>query len=229
METTIKAIVNECIRKDSPVSEQMVRDALGYAVHHDITLSTTDDWLDIGLGAVQYDPADEVLGAIASEHFEDILDYMRRMHKYGGEDVPLVYPLTDAVYAGVMGDGVTRDDPLGGSVDQVLAAWFTWVREVLVMQADFAPSEEYNADKFGELFKHGDKYATVGFWRDDGDFQVLATLNNADDLMTDGAFAEWVNSTVKQFKLLAWEVQDEVRIYARQDAPDYLTDDGASL
>ena len=135
-------IHQECADKKSPVSWHMIYDAMGYASHHSITVPTTDDWLNVGLGAVQYDPADEVLGEIASECFEGILDYLRCMHKHSGEDVPLVFPLTDAIYTGVMGEGVVTDDPLGGSVDHVLAAWFTWVREVLCMAEDLSRGED---------------------------------------------------------------------------------------
>ena len=129
-------IYHVCADKLSRVSVEMIQDAMGYAAHHAITVPTTNDWVDCGLGAVQYDPADEVLGDVASEHFEDILDYLRCMHRYGGEDVPLIFPLTDAVYHGCMGEGTDVDDPLGGSVDHVLAAWFTWVRDVLCMADD---------------------------------------------------------------------------------------------
>ena len=63
------------------------------------------------------------------------------------------------------------------------------------------------------------KTVSLGYHREDGDFAVLATLNNNDDFMSDEEFTEVVD-------LLAEKLWAVTRLYItvleRQDAPDYV-------
>ena len=63
------------------------------------------------------------------------------------------------------------------------------------------------------------KTVSLGYHREDGDFAVLATLNNNDDYMSDEEFTEVVD-------LLAEKLWAVTRLYItvleRQDAPDYV-------
>jgi hypothetical protein len=59
---------------------------------------------------------------------------------------------------------------------------------------------------------------TIGFWREDGDFAVLATLNNKDGHLTHKHFAELVISTANFYR----DSVDDLVLYEREDAPDYL-------
>lgn len=72
------------------------------------------------------------------------------------------------------------------------------------------------------------KTVSIGFLRGDGDIQVLATLNNNDELMSQWQFDELIDSTVYYFnenlaKNLAGNLAKNVIIFWRQDAPDYVT------
>lgn len=60
---------------------------------------------------------------------------------------------------------------------------------------------------------------SIGYYREDGDFALLATLNNADCHLSDSAFLELVVQTMDFFNNRA-----ELKVVAleRQDAPDYL-------
>ena len=72
------------------------------------------------------------------------------------------------------------------------------------------------------------KTVSIGFYRDDGDFAVLATLNNNDEHMSDNAFGELVGYVA--FKLcrqlvastLCRKLVREVVVLERQDTPDYV-------
>ena len=63
------------------------------------------------------------------------------------------------------------------------------------------------------------KTVSIGFTRDDGDFAVLATLNNNDEYLTPNAFAALSEVVRSTFELL---VEVEIEIIERQDAPDYV-------
>jgi hypothetical protein len=65
------------------------------------------------------------------------------------------------------------------------------------------------------------KTITIGYERDDGDFAILATLNNQDDRLAPG-----------ELDLLAHIIRccfigkldlDEIQVLERQDTPDYIT------
>ena len=63
------------------------------------------------------------------------------------------------------------------------------------------------------------KTVSLGYHREDGDFAVLATLNNNDDFMSDEEFTEVVNSLAENL----WAVTRlYITVLERQDAPDYV-------
>jgi hypothetical protein len=64
------------------------------------------------------------------------------------------------------------------------------------------------------------KTVTIGFIREDGDFQILATLNNKDDLIDDSEFEKCVNNLVAFLKEKTCEW---IHIIEREDAPDYVS------
>lgn len=63
------------------------------------------------------------------------------------------------------------------------------------------------------------KTVSIGFQREDGDFQVLATLNNKDELMSEAMFNELVGTVASS---MCRELVCEIQIMEREDAPDYV-------
>jgi hypothetical protein len=64
---------------------------------------------------------------------------------------------------------------------------------------------------------------TIGYQRQsDGDIAVLATLSNIDELLDEESFSDLVATTCQTFKNHTGE---DIRAWARQDAPDYLFKD----
>ena len=61
---------------------------------------------------------------------------------------------------------------------------------------------------------------SIGFFREDGDFAILATLNNNDGYLTEEAFGVMVEVTRMTLRQLA---EVEVSVLERQDTPDYVT------
>jgi hypothetical protein len=55
--------------------------------------------------------------------------------------------------------------------------------------------------------------------RDDGDFAIIATLNNNDDHMSDKDFAELKHALVLT---IANYTDKQIMVLNRQDAPDYV-------
>lgn len=70
------------------------------------------------------------------------------------------------------------------------------------------------------------KSVTIGYTRDDGDFAILATMNNKDGLMSDDVF----KSLVRLVRLrLSVNVDGEtMQVLEREDAPDYLNQEDLS-
>jgi hypothetical protein len=62
---------------------------------------------------------------------------------------------------------------------------------------------------------------TIGFEREYGDFQVLVTLNNNDELMTPVQFSTLRLRTITQLKNALGD-DYEIVCLERQDAPDYI-------
>ena len=63
------------------------------------------------------------------------------------------------------------------------------------------------------------KTVSIGYHREDGDFAVLATLNNNDEHMSDGAFEELVGEVASK---LCRQLVCEIVVLERQDTPDYV-------
>ena len=61
---------------------------------------------------------------------------------------------------------------------------------------------------------------SIGFFREDGDFQVLATLNNNDGLMGEARFLNMVESLRMTLDAATGET---VQVLERQDVADYVT------
>jgi len=60
---------------------------------------------------------------------------------------------------------------------------------------------------------------SIGIERDDGDFNILATLNNNDDHLTPEDFEVLLRSLVEVFKD---KTEERIVAYERQDTPDYI-------
>lgn len=72
-----------------------------------------------------------------------------------------------------------------------------------------------------QTFKMGDKYASIGFLRSDGDFELLATFNNGGEFMSDEDFYNQVTSTAQ---LIANNGDDDsIEILCREDAIDIVS------
>jgi hypothetical protein len=61
---------------------------------------------------------------------------------------------------------------------------------------------------------------TIGYIRDDYDFQILATLNNVDEVIDKDVYLETARLLVNTFKLSTGE---EIIAVNRWDTPDYIT------
>lgn len=70
------------------------------------------------------------------------------------------------------------------------------------------------------------KHITIGYIRDDGDVAVLATLNNNDEHLSNDEFEELIANTVAYYTNI---IDEDVRAWERQDAPDYLDYDSATF
>jgi len=63
---------------------------------------------------------------------------------------------------------------------------------------------------------------TLGFKREDLSFQVLATLNNNDGLISDASFSQLIEDLSEKLAAL---VLEPITVLDRQDVPDYLDPD----
>jgi hypothetical protein len=63
---------------------------------------------------------------------------------------------------------------------------------------------------------------TLGFKREDLNFQVLATLNNNDGLISDASFSQLIEDVSEKLAAL---VLEPITVLDRQDVPDYLDPD----
>lgn len=66
------------------------------------------------------------------------------------------------------------------------------------------------------------KAVSLGIYRDDGDFAILATFNNNDGHLTAPEFERLVSDTAY---FLNTAITDCVLIRERQDTPDYVSTD----
>jgi hypothetical protein len=67
------------------------------------------------------------------------------------------------------------------------------------------------------------KTVSIGFFREDGDFAILATMNNNDEHLTEDAFMALVEVTRLAFQQFA---EVDMEALERQDTPDYVTLEG---
>ena len=67
------------------------------------------------------------------------------------------------------------------------------------------------------------KTVSIGFYREDGDFSILATLNNNDGYLTEDAFSAMVEITRLALQQFA---EVDMEALERQDTPDYVTMEG---
>lgn len=63
------------------------------------------------------------------------------------------------------------------------------------------------------------KTVSIGYHREDGDFAVLATLNNNDGHIPDEKFGELVGEVASK---LCRQLVCEMVVLERQDTPDYV-------
>lgn len=64
----------------------------------------------------------------------------------------------------------------------------------------------------------------IGFHRHDGDFQLLATLNNNDELIARDQFTDIVHFLRRHLQnALSVDGEHTLFVLERQDAPDYIT------
>ena len=69
------------------------------------------------------------------------------------------------------------------------------------------------------------KTISIGYERDDGDFAILATLNNNDELMPQAEFEQFAFEIKERFQLALRDEQGDIRtieMRERQDTPDYV-------
>jgi hypothetical protein len=64
------------------------------------------------------------------------------------------------------------------------------------------------------------KTVSIGFFREDGDFAILATLNNNDGYLTEEAFSAMVEVVRSALGMFA---ETPMCVLERQDTPDYVT------
>jgi len=121
----MRAIDGACSDHDAPVEPDMIAAALLFIQEHGIDLKQANTWLDGGTRRI---PLPLLVDAIAYAHYyREIADYLRRMSKYAGEDIPLIYPLNDLIYVGELNTSMG---------ETTAAAWLTWVRDVLCIAAE---------------------------------------------------------------------------------------------
>ena len=64
---------------------------------------------------------------------------------------------------------------------------------------------------------------SIGFVRNDGDVQLLATHNNVDELLSPDCFMELISNTVGLYERTG--IDKNIKVWFRFDAPDYLSFD----
>jgi hypothetical protein len=65
------------------------------------------------------------------------------------------------------------------------------------------------------------KTVSIGFFREDGDLALVATLNNLDEHMSDDEFKTLVKAVAAYIELMS--KRNDVVVLEREDAPDYVT------
>jgi hypothetical protein len=65
------------------------------------------------------------------------------------------------------------------------------------------------------------KTVSIGYYREDGDFAILATLNNNDGLLSDQRFKQLIELVEGEYVELLYNAHGIV-VLERQDTPDYV-------
>ena len=69
------------------------------------------------------------------------------------------------------------------------------------------------------------KTVSIGYYREDGDFAILSTLNNNDGNLTDDEFNKLIKLVEHEFVEKLYQFNSIV-VLERQDTPDYITIEG---
>lgn len=121
----IECVLRTCYKNQAPVPVELIRDALDFIQAARLNYAWNAP-LEVQLDTRV--PSDTMV-----QHSKDILDYVRRMHWFGGEDIPLVTGITEEVYCGLCACTDT----------EVIALWWTWVYDVLAMLEDNSLNRVY--------------------------------------------------------------------------------------
>ena len=65
------------------------------------------------------------------------------------------------------------------------------------------------------------KTVSIGYYREDGDFAILATLNNNDNNLPDGEFNKLIKLVESEYVEKLYYTHD-IMVLERQDTPDYV-------
>ena len=65
------------------------------------------------------------------------------------------------------------------------------------------------------------KTVSIGYYREDGDFAILATLNNNDGLLSDQRFKQLIELVESEYVEKLYYTHD-IMVLERQDTPDYV-------
>ena len=71
------------------------------------------------------------------------------------------------------------------------------------------------------------KTVSIGYYREDGDFAILATLNNNDGLFSDQKFKQLIELVESDFVEKLYYTHD-IMVLERQDTPDYVEVDAVA-
>jgi len=71
------------------------------------------------------------------------------------------------------------------------------------------------------------KTVSIGYYREDGDFAILATLNNNDGLLSDQRFKQLIELVEGEYVEKLYYTHD-IMVLERQDTPDYVEIDAVT-
>ena len=71
------------------------------------------------------------------------------------------------------------------------------------------------------------KTVSIGYYREDGDFAILATLNNNDGLLSDQRFKQLIELVESEYVEKLYYTHD-IMVLERQDTPDYIEVDAVA-
>jgi hypothetical protein len=70
------------------------------------------------------------------------------------------------------------------------------------------------------MFRDTAKTLTVGFFREDGDFEVVATFNNLGQHLSNQHFVKFVNDYIDNYD--NYSSTHALEVFVREDAPDII-------